>query len=82
MYKRQVQVFAPRPLDPSRAEPNASSNRTRSEAHTLRRAIPAAAGDLEWTRTSRLATLPLTGLTRKILLRLKVMENPRLSLLE
>jgi A/G-specific adenine glycosylase len=40
----------------------------------LRRAIPAAKSDLHWMRTSRLNTLPLTGLARKILQRLDVME--------
>jgi A/G-specific adenine glycosylase len=40
----------------------------------LRRAVPAAREDLHWTRTSRLASLPLTGLARKILRRLDVME--------
>ena len=40
----------------------------------LRRAIPAAKTDLHWTRTKSLGTLPLTGLARKILQRLDVME--------
>jgi A/G-specific adenine glycosylase len=39
----------------------------------LRRAVPAAKGDLHWVRTSRLNSLPLTGLTRKALQRLDVM---------
>jgi A/G-specific adenine glycosylase len=39
----------------------------------LRRAVPAAKGDLHWVRTSRLGSLPLTGLTRKALQRLDVM---------
>jgi A/G-specific adenine glycosylase len=39
----------------------------------LRRAIPAANSDLHWVLTSRLGTLPLTGLTRKALQRLDVM---------
>ncbi len=64
-----VQVFAPRPAEP------------RSEAIALRRTIPADAHDLRWVRTSRLATIPLTGLARKVLHRLKVMENPSLALL-
>jgi A/G-specific adenine glycosylase len=72
-----VQVFSPR-----RAEPTGSGNRTRSEAHALRRAIPADARDLHWVRTSRLPTVPLTGLARKILHRLKVMDNPHLNLLD
>jgi A/G-specific adenine glycosylase len=40
----------------------------------LRRAVPASKGDLHWVRTSRLGELPLTGLTRKALQRLDVME--------
>jgi A/G-specific adenine glycosylase len=40
----------------------------------LRRAVPAAKADLHWVRTSRLLSLPLTGLARKILQRLDVME--------
>jgi A/G-specific adenine glycosylase len=50
----------------------------------LRRAVPAAKADLHWTRTSRLAALPLTGLARKILQRLDVMEirMPRLPIEE
>ena len=84
-----VQVFAPRPLDSrhsidssdsSRPAPAIPTNRTRAAAAALRRAVPAAPSDLEWTRTSRLNNLPLTGLTRKILRRLKVMQNPRLTL--
>jgi A/G-specific adenine glycosylase len=39
----------------------------------LRRAIPAAATDLHWMPTNRLASLPLTGLARKALQRLDVM---------
>ena len=39
----------------------------------LRRAVPAARTDLHWVRTSRLTSLPLTGLARKVLQRLDVM---------
>ena len=39
----------------------------------LRRAVPAAKTDLHWTRTSKLAAVPLTGLARKVLQRLDVM---------
>jgi A/G-specific adenine glycosylase len=53
-----VQVFAPRG----------------SLDRALRRAVPAAKADLHWIRTSRLPSLPLTGLARKILQRLDVME--------
>ena len=54
----------------------------RSKAQPLRRAIPKGGGDLHWASVVRLAGLPLTGLTRKILQRLHVMENPRIDLLE
>jgi A/G-specific adenine glycosylase len=52
-----VQVFAP----------------TGRKDRRLRRAVPAARADLKWTRTSRLGSLALTGLARKILQRLDVM---------
>jgi A/G-specific adenine glycosylase len=61
-----VQVFAPRGKND----------------RALRRAVPAASADLEWTRTSRLGSLPLTGLTRKILQRLDVMEIQQLQMPE
>jgi A/G-specific adenine glycosylase len=82
-----VQVFAPRrpgpgSLGPGRSEPNGTASQTRSEALALRRAIPADARDLHWVRTPRLATIPLTGLARKILKRLKVMNDTHLALLE
>jgi A/G-specific adenine glycosylase len=54
----------------------------RSQAQPLRRAILKGGGDLHWASVARLAGLPLTGLTRKILQRLHVMENPRIKLLE
>jgi A/G-specific adenine glycosylase len=54
----------------------------RSETQPLRRAIPKGEGELHWASVARLAGLPLTGLTRKILQRLHVMENPRINLLE
>ncbi len=40
----------------------------------LRRAVPTAKDDLHWVRTSKLGSLPLTGLARKVLQRLDVME--------
>lgn len=52
-----VQVFAPRG----------------PHDHGLRRAVPAARADLQWVRTRRLLSLPLTGLARKVLQRLDVM---------
>jgi A/G-specific adenine glycosylase len=62
-----VQVFAPR---------------RGAAAQALRSTVPADTRELLWTRTTQLAGLPLTGLTRKILQRLKVMENPRIALPE
>jgi len=53
-----VQVFAPR------------GHKDRA----LRRAVPASRTDLRWVRTSRLHSLALTGLARKILQRLDVMS--------
>jgi A/G-specific adenine glycosylase len=61
-----VQVYAPRG----------------PQDRTLRRAVPAAKADLHWVRTSRLASIPLTGLARKILQRLGVMEIRPVSLPE
>jgi A/G-specific adenine glycosylase len=52
-----VQIFAPRGR----------------QDRGLRRAVPAARADLHWVRTSRLLSLPLTGLARKVLQRLDVM---------
>lgn len=61
-----VQVFAPRG----------------TEDRSLRRAVAAAKSDLRWTRTNRLAQEPLTGLARKVLQRLSVMEVTPLRLPE
>lgn len=48
----------------------------------LRKAIPAASSDLHWVRTGRLSSLPLTGLARKILQRLDIMEVRSIQLPE
>jgi A/G-specific adenine glycosylase len=75
-----VQVFSAR-----RAAPVSSvsaGKRSGAAARALRSAVPADSRDLQWTRTTRLASLPLTGLTRKILQRLKVMKNTRVALPE
>ena len=53
-----VQIFAPRG----------------PQDQALRRAVPAAKSDLFWVRTNRLPQQPLTGLARKVLQRLDVME--------
>ena len=71
-----VQVFAAR-----HQEVNGGSE-ARFEAYALRRAIAAASKDVHWVRTTRLPGLPLTGLARKVLQRLHVMENAKISLLE
>ncbi|MGA2438686.1 MAG: A/G-specific adenine glycosylase [Acidobacteriaceae bacterium] len=81
-----VQVFSSRRSAPashsSSTDHAGSGKRSRIAAHTLRSAIPATAHELHWTRTTRLASLPLTGLTRKVLQRLKVMSNNRIALPE
>jgi len=61
-----VQVFTPRG----------------SHDRGLRRAVPAAKTDLHWTRTNKLASVPLTGLARKILQRLDVMAVQPLQMPE
>ena len=48
----------------------------------LRRAVPMAETALSWRRTSRLGSLPLTGLARKALQRLDVMEVKPVALHE
>ena len=55
-----------------------AATRTASD-RGLRRAVPAARADLHWVRTSRLRSLPLTGLARKVLQRLDVMAVRRRS---
>jgi A/G-specific adenine glycosylase len=52
----------------------------RAAARSLRRQIPAAAADLEWVETTKLAQVPLTGLARKVLQRLDVMAVPALRI--
>jgi A/G-specific adenine glycosylase len=71
-----VQVFAAR-----HHETNGGSH-ARFEVYALRRALSAAAKDLHWVRSSGLAGLPLTGLARKILQRLHVMDSAKISLLQ
>jgi A/G-specific adenine glycosylase len=69
-----VQVFAPQRHDPVKVP--------RAGMHPLRRAVPKGSRDLLWVRTSRLAAIPLTGLARKVLQRLRVMEKQGMALLE
>ena len=78
-----VQVFSPRRLVSASSGSLASTGkRTGVAAQALRSAIPADSRALYWTRTTQLAGLPLTGLTRKILQRLKLMEKHRAALPE
>jgi len=78
-----MQVFSPRRLVRTSSGSHVSSGkRSGTAAHALRGAVPADAHNLHWVRTTRLASLPLTGLTRKILQRLKVMKNTRITLPE
>jgi A/G-specific adenine glycosylase len=53
---------------------------TEGSGRSLQNDIPAAKHDLRWVESNQLARLPLTGLTRKVLLKLKVMERRRSSL--
>jgi A/G-specific adenine glycosylase len=69
-----VQVFAP--------GRNELDGRARSTTPQLRRAIAKESGDLHWAGVSRLPGLPITGLTRKILQRLHVMESARMNVLD
>jgi A/G-specific adenine glycosylase len=78
-----VQVFSARRAAPASSGSRASTGKlTEATAQALRSAIPMDPRELQWTRTASLASLPLTGLTRKVLQRLKVMENPRVALAE
>jgi A/G-specific adenine glycosylase len=72
-----VQVFAV-----GRYEPSAPAGRKATGVKQLRGAIPKDGGDLHWVSVTRLGGLPLTGLARKILQRLHVMDGARMSLLE
>jgi A/G-specific adenine glycosylase len=51
-----------------------------NEAGSLQGEIPAAEADLEWAPVSRLNQLPLTGLARKTLQRLRVMAMPSIQI--
>jgi A/G-specific adenine glycosylase len=67
-----VQVFAPRRLEPGNAR----------GTNILRKAAQKDAASLRWVLVTRLPGVPLTGLARKILQRLHVMEGARFALLE
>ncbi len=78
-----VQVYSPRRLVRSGSGSHLSVDKPSTvSAHALRSVLPTETQNLHWTRTTRLASLPLTGLTRKILQRLKVMKNTRITLAE
>jgi len=72
-----VQVFASRGQ-----EPGSSGKRQKPKRRSLRGAIPKGPRELHWTRITRLAGLPLTGLARKILQRLHLMDKPQINLLD
>ncbi len=77
-----VQVFAPQHFEPS-----AKTKRGTASVHPLRKAVQRNMPDdiereLHWVRTSRLPGIPMTGLARKVLQRLRVMESTRMALLE
>jgi len=58
----------------------ASQSSRGAPAVSLQDQIPAAPSDLEWIETGKLAQVPLTGLARKALQRLAVMDVPRATL--
>ena len=77
-----VQVFAPQ-----RFEPGPKTKRDQALMHPLRKAIRGNnhqdnGRELHWVRASTLPGIPMTGLTRKVLQRLRVMESTRMALLE
>jgi A/G-specific adenine glycosylase len=69
-----VQVFVPQRSDPA-------VKRRRGGVAALRSSIPKGAGDLHWVNVQRLPGMPVTGLARKILQRLKVMDTVRMNVL-
>jgi A/G-specific adenine glycosylase len=70
-----VQVFAQQ-----RPDANGADKKVKSVTRSLRRAIPK--GEMHWANVLRLPGLPITGLTRKILQRLRVMETVQMNVLE
>jgi A/G-specific adenine glycosylase len=67
-----VQVFA---------QPNEGGKKTKAEVRSLRNAVPKNGGEAHWANVLRLPGMPITGLTRKVLQRLKVMESARMNVL-
>ena len=77
-----VQVFAPQRFDPG-----PKTKRDHALMHPLRKAVHGNkhqdnGRELHWVRTSALRGIPMTGLTRKVLQRLRIMESTRMALLE
>jgi len=72
-----VQVYSPRRLAPA-----GGGRHPGGTVNALRSAVPADSGDLQWVRAARLSGMPLTGLARKILQRLQVMEKPHIAIAE
>ncbi len=68
-----VQVFT---------QPTGYGKNTKLEGRLLRSAIPKDGGEVHWANVLRLPGLPLTGLARKVLQRLNVMEIARMNVLE
>jgi A/G-specific adenine glycosylase len=83
-----VQVFAPKrqelsPQGVSMQEPLMGTAKPRRGApKALRKTIPKGASDLHWVNVRQLPGMPITGLARKILQRLKVMQTARMNVLE
>ncbi len=78
-----VRVFAEGGETSPATEPRAAKGKRaprRPANRSLRRQVPAAAADLEWVETTKLAQMPLTGLARKVLQRLDVMAIPALRI--
>jgi A/G-specific adenine glycosylase len=72
-----VQVFAPQ-----RNVVAGSEKRRRGPVPALRGKVPKGSGELHWVNVLRLGGLPMTGLARKVLQRLKVMDTVRMNVLE
>jgi A/G-specific adenine glycosylase len=72
-----VQVFAPH-----RNEAAGMAKRPRGPVPALRGKVPKGSGELHWVNVQRLPGMPMTGLARKVLQRLKVMDTVRMNVLE
>ena len=72
-----VQVFAQKGQETS-----AGGKKAKPEPQPLRRAISKESGEVHWANVLRLPGMPMTGLSRKILQRLRVMPSARMNVLE